>query len=316
MLDFDQLYVFTHIAKSLNITQSAKQLGCSKAHVSQSLKQLESRLQVKLIERSTRKLLLTERGHALYTDMSDAFAQIIQAVERLEAQQEKPKGRLRISAPIEFGHYLSQRVLGDFLARYPDVSIDLDLTPDRRDLLGDGLDLLVRVGPVQDSQLIYRKIFDAHMGVFCAPQHVHRLQRLQDVGAFKWIAAGQEAELLGPEHPLLAAQGPTVMVCKNLTARKHLIADGVGIGLLPGFIFTQEIQRGEIVQVLPDVQSAPIPFGFIYASQQYTPLKIRYFVDFVVERIGTRVLQKRPIPQPINQSPESAPPHSRAAEQG
>lgn len=291
MQDFDQLYVFTHIVKTLNITQSAKQLGRSKAHLSQSLKQLESRLQVKLIERSTRKLQLTERGRELYTDISGPFAEITLALERLEAQQQKPKGRLRISAPIEFGHYLSQRVLGDFLALYPDISIDLDLTPDRRDLLSDALDLLVRVGPVQDSRLIYRKIFDAHMGVFCAPQHVHRLQRLQDVGAFKWIAAGQEAELLGPEHPLLAAQGPTVLVCKNLTARKHLIADGVGIGLLPGFIFPQEIQRGEIVQVLPGVQSAPIPFGFIYASQQYTPPKIKHFVDFVIERIGARPLR-------------------------
>lgn len=291
--DFNELYLFAQIVKTLNMTQTAENLGYSKAHVSQKLKQLESRLNLKLIERSTRHMQLTEMGRELYNDIAPSFELISQAVERIEANQQKPKGVLRISAPVEFGQYLSQNLLGEFLALYPDIVIDLDLTPDRRELLSDQLDLLVRVGEVQDSSYIYRKIFETQMGVFAAPQQAHRIQKIRDVKTFKWIASGQEAALLGSEHPILNELGKTVMVCKNLTARKQLIANGVGIGLLPCFIFQKELESGEIIQVLPEVHSQNIPFGFIYASKKYTPLKIKHFVQFVVEKIGQTLVRSK-----------------------
>lgn len=283
--DLNALSLFVELAQSLNITRSAQKLGYSKAYVSQKLKQLESQLNVKLIERSTRHMQLTESGRELYDEIAPSFVLISEALERLEAQQQKPRGVLRISAPVEFGQYLSQHVLGDFLALYPEIVIELDLTPERRELLSDRFDLLVRVGEVEDSSYIYRKIFETRMGLFAAPQTAQQIQKLRDIKAFKWIASGKEAALLGEAHPLLREQGPTAMVCTNLTARKQVIASNLGVGLLPCFIFQDAIRKGEIVQVLPEVQSPPIPFGFIYASKKYTPLKIRCFVDFVRQQI-------------------------------
>lgn len=291
MRDFNELYLFAHIVKTLNITQTAQQLGFSKAYVSQKLKQLESHLNVKLLERSTRNMQLTEMGRELYNAISPSFTLISEAVERLEANQEKPKGVLKISAPIEFGQYLSQNILGDFLALYPDILIELDLTPDRRDLLSDHFDLLVRVGEVKDSSYIYRKIFETQMGIFSAPQYAHRIQKVRDIKTFNWIASGQEKVLLGQAHPLFNALGKTVMVCKNLTARKEFIANGVGIGLLPCFIFQKEIEKGEIIQVLPKIHSQNIPFGFIYASNKYTPPKIKHFVHFVIQKVQANSAQ-------------------------
>lgn len=284
-MSHDKLYLFTQIVKTMNITQTAARLGYSKAFVSKQLKQLERDLNVQLFERSTRKMRLTEIGQELYADIAPAMEQIQRSLARIEARKQKPQGVLRISAPVEFGQYLSQAVLPTFVQQYPHIWIDLELSPDKKELLSEHFDLLVRVGEVQDSSYIYRKIMDAHMGLFCAPQYAQRLKKIEDIRAFPWIAAGNEESLLGPGHRALDEIGPTVMLCRNLTSRMHMIASGAGIGLLPAFIFQAEILRGQIVPVLPEICSHPIPFGFIYAPQQYTPLKTKVFVEFVLAKL-------------------------------
>ncbi len=287
--------VFVRVAEQGSFSTAARQLGLSKSAVSKHVTALEERLGVHLINRTTRRLALTDIGAAY----RDYCARIVQEVEEAELTAAwhgvEPRGRLKVNAPMTFGFLHLGPLLPEFRARHPAVEVELTLNDRIVDLLEEGYDVAVRIGRLADSSLVARRFATA--GFVCAASTAYL------------AGAGVPAEPADLKHQNClrdsyrrqpdewtfgrGAEQVTVRVGGNLRANngdalRAAAVEGLGVVYLPDFIVGRDIQSGRLQRLLGDWEAPAIPVHAVFPPQRHPSAKLRAFVDFLVERLGRK----------------------------
>ncbi len=284
--DLNDLVVFTHVVDAGSFTAAARGLGLPKSAVSRRIARLEEQLGVRLLHRTTRKLNLTDAGRTLY-DRGARIVSDVKDVERAVAEmQERPRGLLRVTAPVEFPS-AAQLVTG-FLNLFPEVQIDLDLTNRYVDLVEEGIDVAVRAGQLADSSLVAKKLGDGRRILVASPAYLATRGTPADIGALSdhdcilfgpWSAKATWS-LIGPRGPLKVPVRGRISV-NHLDAVRRVALAGLGIAVLPVDWIANDLTAERLSHVLPDVNPPPGSIWAVYPSRKHVPPTVRAFVDYL-----------------------------------
>lgn len=286
-MGLDDALIFTRVVECHSFTQAAQGLGMQKSTVSRRIALLEERLGVRLLNRTTRKLRLTEVGQAYYERCRQIMLDFAEAEQAVMQLQLAPAGLLRITAPIEFGQLFLGQVLGDFMRQYPQISAEVELTSRHVDPVEEGVDIAILVGTPQDSTLIARKVFETSRRLYASPDYLAQHGTPQTVDEL----ATHRAILLpndSPRYwPLLGESigCQRVLSCNNITFAREAALAGAGIAGLPIMISELAVQQGRLLELLPQ---ASLPVGELYAvypSRRFQAMKVKTFLDFLMRAL-------------------------------
>lgn len=296
---FASMEAFVRVVDSGSFTRAAERLGVTRAAVSKHVRQLEEHLGVRLLNRTTRQVALTETGATFYeraTSILDDMAEAELAASRLN---EEPRGVLRVAAPMSFGTLHLADAIGDFMTRWPDVTVQLSLNDRFVDLIEEGFDVGVRIGKLSDSSLIARKIAPMPIVLCAAPDYLSNHgapERPDDLRKHDCLHYGN-LETSG-SWKLEDASGTTrsvtiaSRVCVNNgdVLRKVALA-GQGIALLPSFLILDDVRAGTLAHVLPAYTAPEASLYAIYPPNRYLAAKVRVFIDHLVAFAGSNQWQ-------------------------
>lgn len=281
----ETLFYFTKVAQHMNITKAADELDVSKSVVSRALKELESTVGVSLIERNTRNMRLTDEGQRLYAQLFPAFERIETAFSGFQSSSISASGTIRLSGPVEFSQYLATHIIPSFRQLHPDIEVLIQSTPERKDLVKDKLDLVIRSGLQSDSSYHFRKIVTVSLKVFASQKFAPKTTNIP-INLVPWVRSENGKIMLrknGDAQPQPFYPGSTLSIADNLTVRKNLILNSDAVTLLPAFIFQQEIDSGLIKQVYKDYQSEDVSIYFLFGEKELMPIRTRLFIEYVCE---------------------------------
>lgn len=290
--DFDGMAAFVRVAEKRSFIAAATELGVSGSAISQAVQQLEQRLGVRLLQRTTRSVGLTEAGERLYASVGPALTQVRAAVESLNELRERPTGTVRLTLAHAAAPFLYQP-LRDFMQEYPEVRLDLCFDDDLTDIAAHGFDAGVRLGERLDQEMIAIDISGPqHMAVVASPAYFSRYPKpkhprdlLQQDCIGHRRASGAiyhwEFDEDGKDFEIAV---PSRIVSNDMAHTLRLALDGVGLAILFQDHVRAELQSGQLVRVLKDYCS-PFPgFHLYYPSRAHTPLKLRVLADFLRKR--------------------------------
>lgn len=285
----DQLEAFLAVSETESFTTAASVLGVSKSAVSRRITELEERLGVRVLERTTRQIRLTELGTEYRDRLRPALLALRAASDAVRAEQVQPSGVLRISAPVDFGETYLGQMCTAFCAQYPDTTIELDLSQRTVDLVGEGFDLALRAGKLRDSSLIARRLGRGSMWICASPDYIARhgepeaIEDLAHHEAVLFRDRGGEGrwELDGPEGRIEVKVRGRLSGNEFGFVRAACFA-GAGVALLPAPIIRGDVANGRLLRILPDYASGDSDLHVVYPSARFVPTKVTAFRDFAV----------------------------------
>jgi DNA-binding transcriptional LysR family regulator len=301
-----EMTVFVRVVELRSFSAAAARLGMSKSAVSRRVTELEQRLGARLINRTTRKISLTEVGQAFHARCLQILADIEEAEGAASALGANPRGLLRVTGPVSFGTLHLAPAIPAFLARYPEIELELDLSDRFVDLVEDGYDVAVRIGRLRDSSLVARRLCAARRLTVASPDYLARRgtpQRPDDLAGHDCLLytnaplAEQWAYATAPD----AAETRPVRVHGPLRSNNgDLLRDaavaGRGIAVLPSFIVWREVEQGRLVPLLGSFETLPTVVHAAYPASRHLSSKVRVFVDFLAERFGAEPYWERALP--------------------
>jgi DNA-binding transcriptional LysR family regulator len=271
---------------------AGRALGLSASAVGKAVAKLEQQLQVRLFQRSTRRVQMTEEGRLFHERCRRILDDLEDAQAMLSQTREQPRGRLRISAPIVSYHFLLP-MLPEFLSRHPAVDLDIDFNDRIVDLIEEGIDVAIRSGELPDSSLMSRRLGPFRFLLCASPAYLERhgeprqpreLSR-HHVIRFRYPNAGKTQP-----WPLRRAEGEgdpeprTVLTCNNMEALRGAVLAGLGIGCMPDFLAREPLATGALRTVLDGHVDGGGLFSALWPSSRQLSPKVRVFVDFIASR--------------------------------
>jgi DNA-binding transcriptional LysR family regulator len=295
MTDLNELQFFTQVARAQSFTVAAKRLGVPKSSVSRAISRLEARLGMRLVQRTTRNVSLTEAGEIYLDRCERVLEEAEQADLAIGALLAKPRGRLRVGAPASFARLILGPVLGEFLSRCPELRLSLQLLGADTSAREGSLDLLIRPGPLEDSGLLMKPLMRIRLGAYASPRYVERcgtpaspadlrqhscittscgtLGEPGDSATWR-LHRGAEVKEVRVESRV-AAPDPTI--------NHQLAAAGVGIALLPLAVARADVEQHRLVRLLPEWEPDPVELFALYSARLSTSPKVRVFLEFLRE---------------------------------
>lgn len=293
MDSLSDIAVFVQVVDSGSFTAAAERLELSKSVVSKYVTRLEDRLGARLLNRTTRRLNLTEVGRVFYERSRRGLQEIDEAETQVSRLQGTPRGTLRLNAPMSFGILHIAPALQDFVSRYPDVSVDMNLDDRKVDVIEEGFDLAVRISDLPDSSLIARRLGPCNYVICAAPKYLdqHGTPRIpEDLHKhnciiYQYRPSAYDWHFLTPDgkHISVSVSGSVRM--NNGLAIREALLHGVGIARTPTFVVHSDIQAGRIQPILSDYSTLEVSIYLVYPQRQHLSPKVRAFVDFMAERI-------------------------------
>ncbi len=290
------LDVFVRIVAEGSFSSAARSLGLTPSAVSKQLSRLEDHLGVRLFNRTTRKLGLTEEGAAFHERAAHILAELAEAEAAVSALHTEPKGTLRLNLPSAFGARHVAPHLPDYFSRYPQVRIEMSLNDRFVDMIEEGFDLTIRVGDLPDSSLIARRLAGNRRVICAAPSYFasHPAPRVpSDLSGhnclvYTYRRPRNDWPFRGPD-----GREETIEVSGNLETDNSesllLVArGGLGVALLPLWMAGEDLAAGRLLEALQDYQTPDHPIHAIYPPGRHLSAKVRSFVDFLAERYRTQ----------------------------
>ncbi len=286
--------VFARVVEARGFTAAARQLGMSKSAVSKAVAALEDRLGARLLNRTTRRLSLTEVGHAFYERSARVVAEAEEAELAVTRLQEAPRGTLRLSAPLSFGLRHLGPALPGFMAAHPELRLDLDFTDRFVDLIEEGYDLAVRIGHLPDSSLIARRLAESRLVVCAAPAYWDRRgrpERPEELGGHDCLTYAYhpnpaEWPFAEPGGRRIAVRVDGALRTNNGDVSLQAALGGLGVVRLPTFIVGPDLAAGRLEAALTAYELPPLGVFAVYPHNRHLSAKVRAFVDFLAERFG------------------------------
>ncbi len=289
----DGIAAFARVVDSGSFSAAARRLNISKSAISAHVQRLEERLGIRLLNRTTRRLSLTEAGAAYYRHCARILVEAEAAEQAASALQREPRGTLRISAPDSFGWMHVAPAIPAFLSRYPALAIDIKLSSAYVDLVDEGLDLAIRIGILEDSALVVRKLASSRRVLCAAPAYLRERgtpRKPDDLADHNCLCAdlltwGDEWRLAGKHGEVRVTVGGSFR-SNNAEMLRAAALDGIGIAALPTWAVAGQLRSGMLRRVLTAWEA---PVGTIYAvypGNRLMSMKVRAFVDHLARRFG------------------------------
>jgi DNA-binding transcriptional LysR family regulator len=291
---FDALQAFARVVEAESFTKAAQTLHMSKTTVTQLVQQLEARLRVKLLNRTTRQVQVTADGAAYYERVVRLLADLEDADTSLSDASASPRGRLRVDVPSPLARMILVPALPAFHARYPEIQLDMGVSDRMVDLIGDHVDCVLRGGELTDSSLMARRVGELQLGVYAAPVYLQGAgtpshpSELEDthhrIVGFLSARSGKVAPIdmwRGSEH--LRVQGRYVVALDDGNAYLAAGLAGMGILWLPHYMTEAHVARGELVPLFDGWRFEPMPLYVAFPPNRHVSAKLRVFIDWVGE---------------------------------
>ena len=286
--------VFGRVVECGGFSAAARRLNMSVAMVSNHVQALEDKLGIRLLNRTTRKVSLTEVGRDYYQRASQILADLDEADRIASSQQTTPSGTLRLHASVNIARFLSP-VVGAFLDTYPAVSVDLSVGEQMVDLVEGGYDLVIHTAPPPSSRLIVRRLTPWRHVLCCAPAYLHRHpapQQLSDLERhnclrFAFYPFGEDWRFEGADGKPVSIRSRGNLVTGSAEMLRSLAVAGHGILLGPDFLIADEITAGSLVRLLPAHRPVELAINAIYPSRHHLSNKVRSFIDLLAKRFAT-----------------------------
>lgn len=287
------MQLFTRVVESGSFTAGAEQMGISRALASKLIQNLEEDLGVRLLNRTTRRISLTDPGKNYYQRVSEILGQLAEAESEAAELQVQPRGRMRVSAPISFSVHHLAPALCEFQRRFPLVELELELNDRLVDLVDEGFDMAIRIGKLADSTLVARRIAPACLVLAASAAYLERAgtptqpSDLAKHNMLIYTLSTRRDELVlerGGAKASIKVRGNLHVNNGDYIAAATL--EGHGISVLPTFIVGDHIKHGDLVPVLGEWTVPSVAIHAVYAQTRSLPAKTRVLIDFLVERFG------------------------------
>lgn len=289
MTIWDGINEFVCVVETESFTAAAKRLEVSVAHISRQVNQLEDRLGAKLLYRTTRKLRLTEVGEVYYQHARKILDDM-QAAERAVMEMEgKPTGKLRITAPVYYGEYFLAPLVNDFLLQYPQLDLELKLTNETVDLVREGYDLAIRLGTLDSSSLMCRKLARRTQYLCASPAYLaaHGTpQTLADLANHRCLGGSLDHWRFLENGKLRNWRVGSAWSCNSGLALKDAALKGLGIVQLPDYYVQEALAQGSLVSLLESHRLPDDGVWVVYPQNRHLSPKVRLLVDFLVAQLG------------------------------
>jgi DNA-binding transcriptional LysR family regulator len=289
MENLTDIAVFVRVVKADSFTGAAGELGLSRSVVSKYITRLEQRLGVRLLNRTTRRLSLTEAGMRFFQQSQSALAQLENAEGEIHAMQAAPKGLLRISAPSSFSVIHLAPLIPQLQKTYPDLNIDLSVDDTLIDIVDAGIDVAIRIADLPDSTLIAKRIAQCRYVVCAAPDYLEQHGRpstpddltQHNCLLFQFWNTPNQWQFLSKDDQFISVKVRGEVVCNNSLALRAILLGGGGITMAPTFLVGDDIANGRLVSVLSNYHIKPISIYAVYPHRQYLAAKVRAFLEFL-----------------------------------
>ncbi|EZI25030.1 MULTISPECIES: LysR family transcriptional regulator [Pseudomonas] len=291
---FDAMQAFARVVEAGSFTKAADTLHMSKTTVTQLVQQLEARLRVKLLNRTTRKVNVTADGAVYYERVLQLLADMDDAETSLSSAATLPRGRLRVDVPSPLASMILVPALPAFYARYPDIQIDMGVSDRIVDMIDENVDCVVRGGELTDQSLMARRVGDLPLGVFAAPSYLARVgtpvhpQDLENshhrIVGFLWARTGKPVPYAMRKHlESLQIKGRYALAVDDGNAYLAAGLAGLGVLWLPTYMSQAFVDRGELVPLFEDWSLDPMPLYVAFPPNRHISLKLRVFIEWVAE---------------------------------
>lgn len=291
---FDALQVFVRVVEAGSFTKAAQTLHMSKTTVTQLVQQLEARLRVKLLNRTTRQVKVTADGAAYYKRVAQLLADLEDADSSVSRASAQPKGRLRVDVPSPLARILLMPALPAFHARYPDIQLDMGVSDRNVDVIRDNVDCVVRGGELTDLSLTARRVGDLALGVFAAPSYLAHAGKLTHpreldgthhrIVGFLRSSRGTVASVeMQSKQERIEVRGRYVVAVDDGNAYLAAGLAGMGVLWLPRYMADAHVKLGELQPLFDGWHMDPMPLYVAYPPNRHTSAKLRAFIDWISE---------------------------------
>jgi DNA-binding transcriptional LysR family regulator len=294
VLDLDDLRAFKLVAVMRSFSSAAQALSLPRSTVSRNVARLERELGARLFQRTTREVALTPTGDALLQRCIGLLASLEDAVDQVRNTTSIPHGLLRVTTGVGFGVNVLAQELPEFLVRYPGVTVSLDLSTEKKDLVADA-DVAIRLGPMPDSGLVSARLRTMTRHLCVSPAYLERrgkpesLEELVDHDIVEMPnAVGRPRIWTFTKDGETKSFELTPRICVNEALAVHrLVTNGAGVGIISGYICQPAFASGQLVPLFPGWSIPPVDVNIVFASKRELSPNVRAFVDFMKERLGT-----------------------------
>jgi len=290
MQDLNDMMVFLAVVETGSFTLAADRLEIPKANVSRKVSRLEARLGVTLLERSTRAQHLTEVGRRYLNHCKRIHEEVDLAETAVSETLHDYEGSLKVGASVTIGQQIIKPALSTFLHQYPKLNLSLNLVNQRVDLIEEGFDMLIRVGSLDDSRLVAKRLGSANRSLFTSERYLEQsgspqtpdLLHKYDVLLMSRMSSSNNLVLVSGKKQMEQKVRPRFVV-DDFSILKQSVVDGLGIAVLPDYMCREEVQSGELIQVLPEWGVQAVDVYALYPQHRVKIPKVKALLEFVIE---------------------------------
>ncbi len=290
---FLEMQSFRAVVDAGSFVGAAEALGVSKAAISRHVANLEARLGVRLLHRTTRRLSLTEEGQVFDERSKELLSDVAAAELEVSARSAAASGLLRVNAPVTFGVLHLAPLWGLFHTRHPQVTLDVTLVDRVVDLLEEGYDMAVRIATLPSSTLISRRLASTRVVLCASPRYLQARGAPRHPGelsghaviSYSYLSTRDEWHFLGPQGPVSVRTDPFMRTNSGDTCRAAALAHQ-GIVLQPTFLIGEDLAAGTLVELMPEFRSVELGIYAVYPTRKHVAPKVRALIDFLAEQLA------------------------------
>jgi DNA-binding transcriptional LysR family regulator len=284
-MDFNEAAVFVKVVQAGSFSEAARQLGLPTSTVSTRISRLEKRLGITLLQRTTRRLHLTEAGTAYYHHASLGLGHMLEAEAAIDEARQQPQGKLKVTAPADLGDKLLAGLIERARNEFPELEVELLLTDRYIDLVAEGVDVAIRTGELRDSSMVAKSLGTIRWALFASKDYLAHAPQLDEPqqlhmhNCLQFTPMGRDAWDLSNERSHITVPLPGRAMANSIGVIRAMAVNGQGIALLPTFICQPDMAVEELVPVLADWHGRADPVHLVYPRQRFMPPKLRAFID-------------------------------------
>lgn len=292
---FLEMQTFNAVVEAGSFVKAANALDMSNAAVSRYVVDMETRLGVRLLHRTTRRLSLTEEGQVFYARSKELLAELQEAEDEITSRRDAASGLLRVNAPFTFGILHLAPLWGEFKALHPKVSLDITLADRLVDLVEEGYDVAIRIAMLENSSLVSKRLATTRIVVCASPQYLaqHGTPRhpseLTDhaIISYSYLSTKDEWKFTGPQGPVSVKTNPCIHTNSGDTCRAAALTHQ-GVILQPTFLVGKDLADGTLVELMPDYRSVELGIYAVYPTRKHVSAKVRALIDFLAAHFAGR----------------------------